>query len=121
SYGKPSMKMNGLQQLASYGQSFWMDTISREMIKDGTLRRMIKQDGLRGVTSNPDIFQKAISGSTLYDDQVKKLALAGRDASEIYEGLAVEDIRKAADILKPVYKETEGVDGYISLEVSPYL
>lgn len=115
------MKMNGLQQLASYGQSFWMDTISREMIKDGTLRRMIKQDGLRGVTSNPDIFQKAISGSTLYDDQVKKLALAGRDASEIYEGLAVEDIRKAADILKPVYKETEGVDGYISLEVSPYL
>ena len=115
------MKNNSLCQLADYGQSFWMDTISRTMIQDGTLRKMIKEDGLRGVTSNPDIFQKAISGSDLYDPQIKKLALAGKNAVEIYEGLAVEDIRKAADILRPVYDATKGLDGYISLEVSPYL
>lgn len=116
-----SSKKNPLQQLADYGQSFWMDTISRPMIKDGTLKRMIKEDGLRGVTSNPDIFQKAISGSDLYESQIKKLALAGKDAGAIYEGLAVEDIKKAADVLKPVYDKTKGLDGYISLEVSPYL
>lgn len=115
------MKQNSLQQLADFGQSFWMDTISRQMIQDGTLRKMIKQDGLRGVTSNPDIFQKAISGSELYEAQIKKLALAGKDAGSIYEGLAVEDIRKAADVLKPVYEQTNGLDGFISLEVSPYL
>lgn len=115
------MKNNSLCQLADYGQSFWMDTISRPMIQDGTLRKMIKEDGLRGVTSNPDIFQKAISGSNLYDAQIRKLALAGKNAVEIYEGLAVEDIRKAADILRPVYDATKGLDGYISLEVSPYL
>ncbi len=104
-----------------FGQSFWMDTISRSMIQDGTLRRMIKEDGLRGVTSNPDIFQKAISGSDLYDAQLKKLAMAGKDAESIYEAIAVEDIRKAADVLRPVYDDSNGVDGYISLEVSPYL
>ncbi len=115
------MKENPLRQLLDYGQSFWMDTISRSMIQDGTLRRMIKDDGLRGVTSNPDIFQKAISGSDLYDSQIHKLALAGKSAVEMYEGLAVDDIRKAADVLKPVYTSSNGVDGYISLEVSPYL
>lgn len=112
---------NPLQQLLEHGQSFWMDTISREMIQDGTVKRMIREDGLRGVTSNPDIFQKAISGSNLYDAQIKKLSLAGKNAGEIYEGLAVEDIRKGADVLRPVYNESKGVDGYISLEVSPYL
>lgn len=112
---------NPLQQLLGFGQSFWMDTISRPMIQNGTVRRMIKEDGLRGVTSNPDIFQKAISGSDQYDAQIKKLALAGKSVGEIYEGLAVEDIRKAADVLRPVYDSSKGVDGYISLEVSPYL
>ena len=116
-----SSKQNPLQRLADFGQSFWMDTISRTMIQDGTLKRMIKEDGLRGVISNPDIFQKAISGSDLYEDQIKKLALAGKDAGSIYEGLAVDDIKKAADILRPVYDKTDGLDGYISLEVSPYL
>jgi len=112
---------NPLKHLLDFGQSFWMDTISRPMIQDGTLKKMIKDDGLRGVTSNPDIFQKAISGSDQYDAQIKKLALAGKSALEIYEGLAVEDIRKAADVLRPVYDESKGLDGYISLEVSPYL
>jgi transaldolase len=115
------MRQNPLKQLLECGQSFWMDTISREMIQDGTLKRMIKDDGLRGVTSNPDIFQKAISGSNLYDDQIKKLAGAGKSASEIYEALAVADIQKAADVLRPVYDSSNGVDGLISLEVSPYL
>lgn len=115
------MSKNPLQQLLDFGQSFWMDTISREIIRGGAMKRMIREDGLRGVTSNPDIFQKAISGSDLYDDQIKKLALAGKNVSEIYEALAVEDIKKAADVLKPVHTESKGVDGYISLEVSPYL
>lgn len=115
------MPKNPLQQLLDHGQSFWMDTISRDMILGGELKRFIKQDNLRGVTSNPDIFQKAISGSTLYDDQITKLAKQGKSTGEIYEALAVEDIRKAADVLKPVYESSDGVDGYISLEVSPYL
>jgi transaldolase/glucose-6-phosphate isomerase len=115
------MKQNPLKQLLDCGQSFWMDTISREMIQDGTLKRMIREDGLRGVTSNPDIFQKAISGSNLYDDQIKKLAAAGKSSGEIYEALAVADIQKAADVLRPVYDSSQGVDGLISLEVSPYL
>src|SRR5689334_11635215 len=114
------MAKNPLQQLIDYGQSFWMDTISRDMILGGELKRHIKQDGVRGVTSNPDIFQKAISGSTLYDDQINKLAKQGKNTGEIYEALAVEDIRKASDVLKPVYDSSNGVDGYISLEVSPY-
>ncbi|MGI8905661.1 MAG: bifunctional transaldolase/phosoglucose isomerase [Candidatus Sumerlaeaceae bacterium] len=115
------MKQNPLKQLLECGQSFWMDTISREMIQDGTLKRMIREDGLRGVTSNPDIFQKAISGSNLYDDQIKKLALGGMSSAEIYEALAVADIQKAADVLQPVFESSNGVDGLISLEVSPYL
>ncbi|MBX7244848.1 MAG: bifunctional transaldolase/phosoglucose isomerase [Candidatus Sumerlaeaceae bacterium] len=115
------MKGNPLQQLLECGQSFWMDTISRDMVASGQLKRMIKEDGLRGVTSNPDIFQKAISGSKLYDAQIVKLAKAGKTSAEIYEALAVEDIQKAADVLLPVYKESNRVDGYISLEVSPYL
>ena len=115
------MGKNPLRELLDCGQSFWMDTISREMITNGTLKRMIKEDSLRGVTSNPDIFQKAISSSDLYDDQIRKLAIAGKNVSEIYEALAVSDIQKAADVLKPVFAQSKGVDGLISLEVSPYL
>lgn len=115
------MAANPLKQLLDQGQSFWMDTISRRMIQDGTLKRMIREDGLRGVTSNPDIFQKAIADSDLYDEQIRELALKGLSAAEIYEALAVSDIQAAADVLRPVYDKSAGLDGYISLEVSPYL
>lgn len=116
-----AMKKNPLTRLLECGQSFWMDTISREMIQNGFLRKLIKEDGLRGVTSNPDIFEKAISTSELYDNQIKKLASAGKSTEEIYEALAIEDIRKAADLLKPVYESSGGTDGFVSLEVNPYL
>ncbi|MCX7717525.1 MAG: bifunctional transaldolase/phosoglucose isomerase [Candidatus Sumerlaeaceae bacterium] len=115
------MSANPLRQLWECGQSFWLDTISRELIRGGTLQRMVQADGLRGVTSNPDIFEKAITGSDLYKDTVRRLAQGGRSAAAIYEALAVDDIREAADILRPVYDESEGADGFVSLEVSPYL
>ena len=112
---------NHMKALLEAGQSFWLDTISRDMIASGDLKRMIKLYGLRGVTSNPDIFQKAITGSTSYDAQIARLAKAGKSTLEIYEALVVEDIRKAADVLRPVYRDSKGVDGFVSLEVSPHL
>ena len=117
----PMPTANPLKQLLDHGQSFWMDTISRRMIADGTLKRMIREDGLRGVTSNPDIFQKAIAEGDLYDAQIADLARKGHSSAEIYEALAVDDIRAAADVLRPVYDKSDGIDGCISLEVSPYL
>jgi transaldolase/glucose-6-phosphate isomerase len=112
---------NALQALSDCGQSVWLDFISRELIASGELKRLVTQVGVRGVTSNPDIFQKAIAGSSLYDKAIERLARTGHSTLEIYETLAVEDIRKAADILRPVWQKTRGGDGYISLEVSPHL
>lgn len=109
-----------LYELSGLGQSIWLDFINRSLIKSGELARYV-QNGLRGVTSNPAIFEKAITGSDEYDEQIQKLALEGRSAQEIYETLAIDDIRMAADILHPVFKDTEGADGYISLEVNPHL
>lgn len=112
---------NPLKQLAEYGQSPWLDYIRRDLFTTGELKRLIKEDGLKGMTSNPAIFEKAI-GSEFYKDSIAKYALEkGLDAVEIYEKIAIEDIRTAADALREVYDATDARDGYVSLEVSPAL
>jgi transaldolase len=115
------MKQNPLLQLQSFGQSVWLDTLSRHMLTSGELRQLIEEDGLRGVTSNPTIFERAIDDSHDYDDAIRALALAGKSAAEIYQALTVEDIQRAADLFRPVYDRMEGRDGFVSLEVSPHL
>ncbi len=113
---------NPLHALAGLGQSVWLDFIRRGWLADGTLERLIREDGLRGMTSNPAIFEKAIAGSGEYDDQIAEL-VAGRvsDPKTIYESLAVRDIQQAADLLSPVHRASHGRDGFVSLEVSPEL
>jgi len=110
---------SSLQQLQALGQSVWLDYIRRDMICDGALRAMIEQDGVSGVTSNPAIFEQAIARTTLYDEAIR--ALACDDPLEIYETLAIEDVRAACDVFAPVYERTGGKDGFVSLEVSPRL
>lgn len=112
---------NPLVEVMKLGQSIWYDNIRRAMLVSGDLKMKIEQDDLRGVTSNPTIFEKAITGSTDYDEQMRSLINAGKSVKEIYEALVIDDIGRAADILKPVYDKTDGVDGYISLEVNPRL
>ena len=112
---------NPLQEIMKLGQSIWYDNIRRAMLTSGDLQKKIEEDDLRGVTSNPTIFEKAITGSTDYDEQLRQLVQAGKGVTEIYEDLVVEDIANAADTLKPVYDKTDGLDGYISLEVNPKL
>ncbi len=114
--------MNPLQLLSAQGQSIWLDYIRRGMTRSGDLSRLIEDDGLRGMTSNPAIFQKSITGSTDYDDVIGELVGNPElDAKQIFERLAVVDIREAADALRPVYERTDALDGYVSLEVSPSL
>lgn len=112
--------MSKLQELNKLGQSVWLDYIRRQFIEDGGLQDAINR-GVRGVTSNPAIFAKAIAGSDDYDDAMKPLVDAGKSVEEIYEALAIEDIQNAADILRPIYDESNGADGYVSLEVNPHL
>ena len=113
---------NPLKQLLSYGQAMWLDYIRRDLFTSGKLKQMIADDGLRGMTSNPSIFEKAIADSTLYDDQLKSLAeQKNLDATGRYEQIAIRDIQSAADTLRPVYEQSNFRDGYVSLEVSPYL
>ena len=113
---------NALKQLEGFGQSPWLDFIQRSFIHDGSLKALIDRDGLKGVTSNPSIFQKAMGEGTDYDDGFKELAGRGdHDALDIYEALAEEDIQHACDVMRPVFEATKRVDGYVSLEVSPYL
>jgi transaldolase len=113
--------MNPLVELNSLGQSVWFDNIERSLITGGRLQRMIEEDALAGVTSNPAIFEKAITGSDDYTDQLRELAEQNKTAIEIYESLAVRDIQMAADTLASVYEKTEGADGFVSLECSPLL
>jgi len=114
--------MNPLMQLAVCGQSPWLDYLKRSLVEKGELRNLIERDGLKGVTSNPSIFEKAIGESQEYADALKQFqAGADHSISAIYEHLAIGDIRGAADVLRPVYEQTQGRDGYISLECSPYL
>lgn len=109
-----------IHQLNELGQSIWCDFVSRRMIDSGELQRLIDL-GVVGVTSNPTIFMKAITSSTDYDKRLAELASDGKDTMAIYEGLVISDIADAADVLRPVFDRTDGVDGYVSLEVSPKL
>ncbi len=113
--------MNPLQALHGYGQSVWLDYIRRSLLTSGELGRLIKEDGLRGVTSNPAIFEKAIAGSTDYTEILVALAPQYADSKALYEQVAIRDIQDAADVLRPVYEQTHRRDGYVSLEVSPHL
>jgi transaldolase/glucose-6-phosphate isomerase len=113
--------MNRIREIENHGQSIWFDYIQRGMIWDGTLFRMVHEDGLKGVTSNPAIFEKAISKSNDYRPAIEALARNGATPVELFESLAVEDIRLACDVLRKVYDQTDGRDGFVSLEVSPHL
>jgi transaldolase / glucose-6-phosphate isomerase len=113
--------MNPLLTLQDYGQSVWLDYLQRHLITSGELRRLIEEDGLRGMTSNPAIFEKAITGSTDYTEALRALTDRHLDAMGLYEQLAIRDIQDAADIFRPVYEHTRRGDGYVSLEVSPHL
>ena len=113
---------NPLKALEQFGQSPWLDFIERQFLAEGKLQEMIDRDGLKGMTSNPSIFEKAMGHGTNYDAGFKELAATGDvNAQTIYESLAIQDIQRAADLLRPVYDRTNRVDGYVSLEVSPYL
>lgn len=112
---------NPLVELGPQGQSVWYDSISRSLINSGDLARLIAEDGLRGMTSNPAIFEKAISGSDDYSADLQRHAASGMSPLEIYEALAIADIQAAADVLRPVFDDSKGDDGYVSFEVSPYL
>ncbi len=113
--------MNPLVEVEKLGQSIWYDNIRRLLIDNGDIAGKIANDDLRGITSNPTIFEKAIAGSTDYNDAMQQLIGAGKSVNEIYEALAIEDIQRAADLFKEVYERTNKIDGYVSLEVSPLL
>ena len=115
------MATNKVKQIHSFGQSIWLDFINREIIKSGELKKLIDEDGVRGVTSNPAIFEKAITSSSDYDADIAELAKTTSDNEEIFFGLAVKDIKNATDLFKGVFDESKGEDGYVSLEVSPFL
>src|SRR3954462_969103 len=110
-----------LAALTSVGTSIWLDQIRRSLIEGGELQRLIEEDSLRGVTSNPSIFEKAILGSDDYDDELREMASQGLGPQAIYESIAIKDVQLAADVLRPLYDEMEGYDGYVSLEVMPDL
>jgi transaldolase/glucose-6-phosphate isomerase len=112
--------MSKMHEAAKLGQAIWIDFIRRSFLESGEMQALVDQ-GLRGMTSNPTIFDKAITGSDDYDEDLQRLVKEGKSVDEIYETLAIEDIRRAADMLRPVYDATGGVDGYVSLEVSPTL
>jgi transaldolase/glucose-6-phosphate isomerase len=117
-----SKATNPLKALLGYGQSMWLDYIRRDLITGGSLKTMIEDDGLRGMTSNPSIFEKAIGESSLYDDILKLLSSrTDLDTTARYEQIAIRDIQGAADLLRPVYETSKFRDGYVSLEVSPLL
>jgi len=110
-----------LARLTALGTSIWLDQIRRSLVQDGELRKLVAEDSLRGMTSNPAIFEKAILGADEYDDQIAELTAEGADARSIYQAIAIQDVQEAADVLRSVYDETDGYDGYVSLEVDPDL
>jgi transaldolase len=113
--------MNRVKTIPNLGQSIWLDFFDREMMDKNELQKLIDEDGLSGITSNPSIFEKAISSSEDYDEDIRKFAGEQKNNEEIFFGFAVSDIKRAADILKPVYEKANGQDGFVSLEVSPHL
>jgi transaldolase len=115
------MKNNSLKQLETLGQSIWLDYIRRDLITSGELRRLIEEDGLQGMTSNPAIFEKAIVESQLYNADIKSMTQKGKEAKVIYETLSQSDVQSAADEFRPLYNKTDGQSGYVSLEVNPHL
>src|SRR5690348_10993422 len=115
------MAKSRLHELAARGQSVWFDTLSRDLIHSGELKRMMDEDAVTGVTSNPTIFQKALSSGDAYDADMKKLTEDTSDPRETFLTLALQDIRDACDVLRPVYDDTGGADGYVSMEVLPDL
>jgi transaldolase len=115
------MSSNPLKRLGTLGQSIWLDYIRRDLMSSGGLRRLIEEDGLRGMTSNPSIFEKAIAESHDYDEDIRAMALKGEDAETTYETLSQRDVQSAADEFRPLYDTTDGKDGYVSLEVNPHL
>jgi len=116
-----AMMNNPLVALTQFGQSVWCDNLSRELIRSGELKSLVERDGVSGITSNPTIFQKAISQDRGYDNDIHELVDEGKTVEEIYEHLAADDIRETADILSGIYEKSSGADGYVSLEVSPHL
>jgi transaldolase len=119
--GEKRMNENPLKVLETFGQSIWVDFISRGVLTSGQLQRWIDEDGVSGVTSNPSIFENAITGTHDYDAAIRDLARQGKTAEEIYDALTISDIQQAADLFLPVYERTLGADGFVSIEVSPYL
>jgi transaldolase len=115
------MKNNPLKQLGTLGQSIWLDYIWRDLIASGGRRRLIDEDGLRGMTSNPSIFEKAIANSRDYDEDIRAMALEGKGAEAIYETLSQRDVKSSADKFRPLYDRPDGKDGYVSPEVNPHL
>lgn len=113
---------SNIKKIHEFGQSIWLDFIDRKIMNTGELQRLITDDGIRGITSNPAIFEKAISSSSDYDADIKKLTQEGKSNEAIFYSMAIADIQRAADIIRPVYDEAiKGSDGYVSLEVSPFL
>ena len=113
--------MNATRQLHDLGQSLWLDNITRDLLDNGTLKRYIEELSVTGLTSNPTIFDHAIKNSTTYDEAIRKRASAAKSVEDLFFGLALEDLTRAADLFKPVFTRTDGVDGWVSLEVSPLL
>jgi transaldolase len=113
--------MNRTEQLGRVGQSVWLDNITRDMLTNGTLERYIGDLSVTGLTSNPSIYDKAIGGSAAYDETIKRLSASGSDDESIFFELALDDLRRAADLFLPIHRRTNGVDGFVSLEVSPLL
>ncbi|WP_420448247.1 transaldolase [Candidatus Palauibacter sp.] len=113
--------MSALLQLQEHGQSYWLDNLTRGMLVDGELARRVETEGLRGVTSNPAIFHNAITGSAQYDDDIARFTAHGFGVEEVYDRLTIADVQSACDVLRGVWETSDGVDGYVSLEVSPHL
>ena len=114
-------KMNKLIELLEYGQSYWLDNLSRKIINNGDLKKRVSKQGLRGITSNPSIFNESVSNSNEYDEVIKELVFEGKTVQEIYDIITIKDVQDACDILNPVYKQSKGRDGFVSLEVRPAL
>ena len=115
------MSANPLRRVGELGQSVWYDYIRRDLVTSGELTRLIEEDGLHGMTSNPTIFQKAIAETSLYDDDIRGHAARGKDPAAIFEALAVSDVQRAADVFRAVYDRSNGRDGFVSIEVAPRL
>jgi transaldolase len=115
------MKENPLLSIQKFGQSIWLDFIERKMIMSGKLKKLIDEDGIRGVTSNPKIFEEAIAKGEEYENDIRSLAMKNKSKEEIYEALTVDDIRQTADLLRPLYDSSDGGHGFVSLEVNPHL